>query len=73
MSSAARQRRRRARQRAGRRVYSVEADAAAIEDALTALGYLHPLRADDPKAVERALAALIERTCSAVTRDAADI
>ncbi|MGJ0558036.1 hypothetical protein [Methylocystis sp.] len=51
----------------------VEVDEAATEDALTRLGYLSPLRTDDPKEVERALAALIDRACEAVTRDAADI
>jgi hypothetical protein len=68
MSPAAeRQRRRRARQRSGRRVFRVEVDVVALEVALQAHEYLSPMT-DDPQQVERALRAMVEQFCS-VTRD----
>lgn len=68
--AAARMRRSRARRKQGRRVLRVEVDEALLEDVLRAHGYLPPL-ADDPSAVERALAAMLDRLC-AVTRNGGD-
>jgi hypothetical protein len=51
----------RQRQREGLRVYKLTADAGLLEDILTGLGYLQPHQADDQKAIERGLAALLER------------
>lgn len=62
-SSADRQRRYRARLRAGRAVYRVEVDDAAITDLLVASGFLPLTSADDHEktrqALERLLASLV--------------
>lgn len=70
MTAAARMRRSRARRREGRRVFRIEADEVELETALQSHGYLSPLE-DDPRAIEQALAALLQ-TFLRVTRNGAD-
>ena len=57
---AIRKRRCRARQKAGRRVYEIEADETALADKLVTARYLSPLRADDPEAQREALQRVID-------------
>lgn len=68
-NAAARMRRSRERQRAGRRVLRVEVDEAGLEDALRVHGHLPPT-ADDPRETERALHAMLNQFI-AVTRNGA--
>lgn len=70
MSAADRQRRRRARRAAGKRVFRLEACEAELEDVLARLEFLPRHGSDDPREIEHALAALVDRICSFVTRDA---
>jgi hypothetical protein len=66
---AERQRRRRERLRNGVRIVRVEIDEIAAELALERLGYLEPLRADDPCELPRALTLLLDRVFQRITRD----
>ena len=50
-----RERRRRGRRKAGRRVYAIEADEVQIEAVLSDAGYLPSHGSDDPEIVRRAL------------------
>lgn len=63
MNSRERKRLWRMRQRAGLRVYAIEADELALADKMVLAGYLSPLAADDPEkqrqALERAVADML--------------
>jgi transcription termination factor NusB len=69
-SPAERMRRHRARQRAGKRVFRIEADQALLEIALQTHDHLSSVT-DDPKEIERALGRMIAQFCRVVTRNGA--
>ncbi|MBB2670688.1 UNVERIFIED_ORG: hypothetical protein GGE44_000229 [Rhizobium esperanzae] len=63
MSAATRQRRYRARRKAGRRVFQIEVDEVELAIMLEALNFLDPLDADDDEAVERGLNDMVQVLC----------
>lgn len=68
-TGAERQRRHRARARAGRVVIPVEADDVALAEALIAAGFLSPGRADDREALAEATARVLDVWSEMVTRN----
>lgn len=68
-TAADRQRRRRARRAAGKRVFKIEAGEAEIEATLAWLEFLPRHGTDDPAEIERALAAFVRHVCGFVTGD----
>jgi hypothetical protein len=64
-AAAQRQARRRARQREGRILLAIEADEAALVEALIAAGVLEPCLSDDKRAIATATARLLQL----ITRD----
>ncbi|KZS55263.1 hypothetical protein [Rhizobium anhuiense] len=70
MSAATRQRRYRARRKAGRRVIMLEVDEIELSAVLEGLHFLSPMNADDDEAVQRALHDLLGVLCRAMADDA---
>lgn len=69
-SSTARQRRYRARRRAGRRVIMLEIDDVEVTAVLESLNFLNPEKSDDEKAIEGALHDMLAVLCRALVGDA---
>ncbi|TAX50383.1 hypothetical protein ELH99_09540 [Rhizobium leguminosarum] len=70
MSAATRQRRYRARRKAGRRVLQIEIDEVELAAALERLRFLNPLEADDDEAVLQAFQKMVRVLCRGLADDA---
>ncbi|MGO6880692.1 hypothetical protein ACCS44_17630 [Rhizobium ruizarguesonis] len=70
MSAATRQRRYRARRKAGRRVITLEVDEIELSAVLEGLHFLSPLKADDNEAVQRGLNDMIQVLCRGLADNA---